>query len=78
MPDFLEGLANAKELRGRERKGNRIEEYILYSIACGGVSMEMPVKQDRFVKTAETPLDRIRNAILSSRPTQDTLTWILP
>lgn len=78
MPDFMEGLANAKELKGRERKGNRIEEYTLSTIACGGVSMEMPVKQDRFIKTPNTPLDSIKKAILSSRPSPDTLSWTLP
>ena len=76
MPDFMEGLANAKKLTGRIKNRNRIEEYTLSAIACGGVSMEMPLKQDCFRKTEVTPLDRIRNAILSSRPDQDALSWI--
>ncbi|MBN1901538.1 DUF1598 domain-containing protein [Candidatus Sumerlaeota bacterium] len=78
MPDSLEGLANVKELKGRERKGNRIQEYTLYSLACGGVSMEMPLQKDRFIKPPDSALGSIRNQILSSRPSRDALSWILP
>ena len=78
MPDSLEGLMNTKELSGREKKGNRIQEYILSSIACGGVSMEMPVKQNQFIKPKESPLGHLRNSVLESRPTPETLSWTIP
>jgi len=78
MPDSLEGLMNTKELSGREKKGNRIQEYTLTSIACGGVSMEMPVKQKQFIKPKESPLGHLRNSVLESRPTPETLSWTIP
>ena len=78
MPGFMKGLANTKELKARGKKGDRIEEYTLSSIACGGVSMEMPMRQKQFIKTKESPLNHLRNSVLESRPAPDTLSWTIP
>ena len=78
MPDSLEGLMNTKELSWKEKRGNLIQEYILSSIACGGVSMDMRVKQNQFIKPKKSPLDHLRNSVLESRPTPETLSWTIP
>jgi len=78
MPPNLPGLTNNQEAKGTLTKGGMLYQYALFPMACGGVSMEMPVNRTQFKKTDSARLDQLRAAVLKSRPSRDALCWPLP
>ena len=78
MLPALPGLANTKQWSHSEKHGNVIREYVLSPIVCGGVSMEMAVKNDKFDDSHNAWLFSFRMEALFERPSNDELTWEVP
>jgi len=77
MPDSLPGLANFKQVEEQLNQGSFLYQYVLFPMACGGVSMEITVSDKQFTKTDATRLNQLRRTVLQARPTPDTLFWHL-
>ncbi len=78
MPTSLRGLANSKEARGEFTKGEFLYQYVLFPMACGGVSMEINLDEHRFATTKGEQIYQLRELAISSRPHPDVLSWQLP
>lgn len=78
IPTSLPGLANSKEARWQITQGGLVYQYILFPMACGGVSMEITIDERRFAQTKSKQLDQLREAVIGSRPSPGTLSWHLP
>lgn len=78
MPPSLTGLANSKEVQGQVKQGGSLYQYVLFPIACGGVSMEINIDSRNFAKTKQVQLDKLMKSVISSRPGIETLSWHLP
>ena len=77
MLPSLTGLANSKEVQGQVKQGGFLYQYVLFPIACGGVSMEITIDERRFAQTKSKQLDQLREAVIGSRPSPGTLFWPL-
>ncbi len=71
MPDSFPGLVNHKETYVDVRKGFKKWSF---PIMYGGVNMEMDIKEGQFI--ADAKLKKMRSAVISSRPSLDSLTWV--
>lgn len=78
MPPSLTGLANSKEVQGQLRQGGFLYQYVLFPMACGGVSMEITIDRRNFAKMKQVQMDKLRNSVISARPSIETLSWHLP
>jgi hypothetical protein len=78
MPNSLPGLANRKEWSHSVTTGNTTYKYYLSPFICGGVSMEMEAKKERFDNRHNAWLFTFRMEALFARPSQDALTWEVP
>ncbi len=77
MPVSLPGLANSKDARWESTRGAMRYQYVLFPMACGGVSMEMSIDNSHFAATKTEQMNQLRELVLRSRPTQDALSWKL-
>ncbi|MFA5291871.1 MAG: DUF1598 domain-containing protein [Phycisphaerae bacterium] len=75
MPDSLPGLANFKQVEEQFNQGAFVYQYVLFPMACGGVSMEINVSDKQFAKTDTAQLNQLRRTVLQTRPSPDTLFW---
>lgn len=78
MLPSLPGLANRKEWSHSVNIGNMRYDYYLSPVICGGVSMAMEAKKERFDNSRNAWLFTFRMEALFSRPSQDALTWEVP
>ena len=78
MPPSLPGLANSKEDRGQITQGGLLYQYVLFPMACGGVSMEINLDERRFAATKEEQMKQLRELVIRSRPSPGALSWQLP
>jgi len=77
MLPSLPGLANFKKDQKELTKGGFTYQYVLFPITCGGVSMEITIDNHKFADTKRGQLERLREAVLKSRPGPDALFWKL-
>ncbi len=75
MMPSLAGLTNSKEVQGQVKLGGSFYQYVLFPIVCGGVSMEVNLDRSNFVKTKQTQMNKLRKAVISSRPSTKTFSW---
>jgi len=78
MPPSLRGLANSKEARGEFTQGGFLYQYVLFPMACGGVSMEINLDEHRFAATKGEQMNQLRELVITSRPSPGALSWQLP
>lgn len=78
MPPSLRGLANFKEARGEFTQGGLLYQYVLFPMACGGVSMEINLDEHRFATTKGEQMNELRGWVIRSRPSPGALSWQLP
>jgi hypothetical protein len=74
MPSSLPALASYRTWS--RRVGQGIAYY--FPIVCGGVGMDMAVRETSFRSAPGASLSNLRKAIFASRPSPDALSWVLP
>jgi hypothetical protein len=77
MPPSLPGLVNSKEVNETFQKGDMVYQWFAMPLACGGVSMDIRVKENQFRKDRSKRLEKLRQAAIRCRPSVDTLCWPL-
>ena len=77
MPPSLPGLANFEEARGEFTQGGLLYQYVLFPMACGGVSMEINLDERRFATTKREEMTQLRQLVIRSRPSPAALFWHL-
>ena len=75
MPPSLPGLVNGKKETISFKKGNYIYKHILFSMAAGGVSMEIPISPTQFKINQTQKLKKLHKKIINSRPNKTALYW---
>jgi hypothetical protein len=54
-----------------------VYQWFAMPLACGGVSMDIRVKENQFRKDRSKRLEKLRQAAIRCRPSVDTLCWPL-
>jgi len=71
----LPGISNIKEFSNRKDTKVGYEVLYLWLPSCGGVEININVKEDSFVLDKTGGIANIRKAIIKARPSADSLYW---
>lgn len=71
----LPGRSNVKDFKERTETANGYSEYYFWLPSCGGVSIDISIKNRQIVRDMSGRLKELRRRILSSRPSLASLYW---
>jgi len=71
----LPGISNVKEFRHRKDISGGYEELHLWLPSCGGVGIDIKIKDSNIVRDKTGGLLGAKSSILKARPTAETLQW---
>ena len=74
----LPGLSNVKNLEHRRDFPGGYETVELTIPSCGGVSIDLTIKNKDFIKDRTVQLPTVRETVLKTRSSQDALFWDFP
>jgi hypothetical protein len=78
MPLSMPGLTNYKQEYVKTSKGDQVNQYRLFPMVFGGVSMDIPIGPAQFRSNSIEDLVGLRQIVIEKRPTQTSLWWEMP
>ena len=74
----LEGRSHVKSFEHRKDYQGGYQIFKMWLPTCGGVSMDIQISADNFIRDPAANLSEIRSMVLEARPTPEALFWDYP